>query len=496
MSHEAELLLRYTREKSEDAFAELVRRHIDLVYSVARRQVGGDAHLAEDVTQQVFIALAQKAESLSGRATLSGWLYRSTHFAASDMVRAERRRRAREQEVHTMQEISPSNSGGEIDWGKFRPTIDAAIAELGEGDRDAVSLRFFDGCSFAEIGARLRLTENAARMRVERALDKLHAVLARRGVTSTAAALASELAGQVGNTAPTTLAAAAAGTALVHATAASGLLTTALGSKIVAGIGVGLAVLGIGVAVVERNRAQKTAASLFAAEQQRHALALQMAEMNLRIQQATQRANDAEKDTGELLQAVGAASAHHTGQSGAQPLNRVAGSMEEDERLAYERAFQQETARRRVEEAKARAKVDDEVSRMDDTSKYHRLMELAREYVANCQFQNGLRTYNEAMAAKPRDVPVSDDIKELQAELSAQKAPVGVSLTSDGQTYVMIPGLRLLSKFQTTTLQVLPGNYELVGRRRGFQDVVIPLIVRAGMPPLSASVQCTIPAKQ
>src|SRR3954471_3896988 len=106
MDEDAELLRRYAAEKSEEAFAALVQRHLNLVYSVALRQVNGDAHLAEDVAQQVFTALARKAAALAERPALSGWLYRSTRFAASDIVRVERRRRGRESEAHTMHELS------------------------------------------------------------------------------------------------------------------------------------------------------------------------------------------------------------------------------------------------------------------------------------------------------------------------------------------------------------------------------------------------------
>src|SRR6185295_2966833 len=99
---DAELLRRYAAEKLEAAFAELVRRHLTPVYAYALRQVGGDAHLAEDVTQVVFATLARKAGTLAERHVLGGWLCRTTHFAARDVVRAERRRRAREQEAQTM----------------------------------------------------------------------------------------------------------------------------------------------------------------------------------------------------------------------------------------------------------------------------------------------------------------------------------------------------------------------------------------------------------
>jgi RNA polymerase sigma factor (sigma-70 family) len=221
MSEDAELLRRYAEEKSEEAFAELVRRHLKLVYSVALRQVAGDVHLAEDVAQRVFADLARKAEKLAQRPVLSGWLYRSTHFAASDVVRKEQRRKAREQEAHTMQELNLA-LGDAIDWDRLRPTLDTAIAELGERDRDVVALRFFNECSFVEIGARLRLTENAARMRVERALDKLHTALARRGIASTGVALSIAMGQQAGATVPAGLAASVTSSALASATVVGG----------------------------------------------------------------------------------------------------------------------------------------------------------------------------------------------------------------------------------------------------------------------------------
>ena len=102
MTPDSELLRRYADTRSEEAFAELVRRHVNLVYSAALRQVNGDVHLAQDVAQTVFTDLARKAVSLLRRSTLTGWLYTSAHFAAAKAVRTEQRRHAREQEVHTM----------------------------------------------------------------------------------------------------------------------------------------------------------------------------------------------------------------------------------------------------------------------------------------------------------------------------------------------------------------------------------------------------------
>lgn len=239
MIEDAELLRRYAAERSEAAFAELVRRRLDLVYSVALRQVGGDVHLAQDVTQRVFADLARKATQLADRAVLSGWLYRSAQYAASDVVRSERRRRAREQETQTMNEISSSDPTSTVGWEKFRPVLDQVLGELADTDRDAIALRFLEEQSFPEIGRALRLSEDAARKRVERALDKMHALLARRGMTSTTAALALTLTGQTATSAPAGLAGTVAGAALAGAAAGTvggGLVAFMSMSKIQVGI--------------------------------------------------------------------------------------------------------------------------------------------------------------------------------------------------------------------------------------------------------------------
>jgi RNA polymerase sigma factor (sigma-70 family) len=243
---DSELLRRYAADQSEAAFAELVRRHLPAVYPCAVRQVGGDTHLAEDVAQMVFTTLARKASSLRERQTIGGWLYRTTHFAARDVVRVERRRRAREQEAQTMNEsmIGPEPA---IDWERLHPVLDETLNELSDDDRDAVWLRFFEGRSFVEVGTKLRLTENAARMRVERALDKLHGLLARRGITSTTAALGVVLGSQATVAAPAGLAASIAGAAL-SGTAAAGAINGAVlfmgMTKLQIGIASALAIAG------------------------------------------------------------------------------------------------------------------------------------------------------------------------------------------------------------------------------------------------------------
>lgn len=216
---DSDLLRRYASTGSEEAFAEIVRRRIGLVYSVALRQTRGDRHRAQDVCQTVFSDLARKAATLRDRPVIMGWLYRSAQFAAAGMIRAEQRRQNRENDAQLMHEMLRPD---ETNWDNVRPVIDDALGEIDERDRDVILLRFFDGRPFADIGSRLRLTENAARMRVERALERLGAALAKRGITSTSAALGVALGQQIGAATPAGLAATVTGTALSQASAAAG----------------------------------------------------------------------------------------------------------------------------------------------------------------------------------------------------------------------------------------------------------------------------------
>jgi RNA polymerase sigma factor (sigma-70 family) len=210
MTPDNELLSRYAKARSEDAFAELVRRHVNLVYSAALRQVNGDAHLAQDVAQTVFTDLARKAGSLVRRGSLTGWLYTSAHFAAAKMARTENRRHHREDKF--MREPI-SESALEVDWEKIRPALDDAMHKLKEADREAILLRYFENRQFAEVGTKLGLNENAARMRVERALEKLRAVFTKRGIT-TAAELVSVVSTNAVQMAPAGLAATLATTSI------------------------------------------------------------------------------------------------------------------------------------------------------------------------------------------------------------------------------------------------------------------------------------------
>jgi RNA polymerase sigma factor (sigma-70 family) len=261
MTDDSTLLQRYARDRSESDFAELVRRHLNLVYSAALRQVNGDTHLAQDVTQLVFTDLARKADQLANHRVLAGWLFTSTRFAAAKLVRGARRRQIREQEALLMQEDSPSDPAAQLDWERVRPVLDEALGELDERDREAILLRYMEGRDFAEVGARLALSDNAARMRVDRAVDKLRGLLARRGATSTAAALSLALANQAIVAAPAGLAATVTGTALAGAGTAATLTFMSL-SKLQLGLAGAVLATGAGFYTVQEQTSAALRAEL------------------------------------------------------------------------------------------------------------------------------------------------------------------------------------------------------------------------------------------
>jgi RNA polymerase sigma factor (sigma-70 family) len=214
-----ELLGEYARKGSEAAFATLVSRHINLVYSVALRQVQ-DSALAQDVTQVVFVVLARKARSLGPGTVLPAWLSRTAHYVAADALKAQQRRQRREQEAYMQSALHSTETEAEA-WTAIAPLLDQAMAGLGEKDQSAIVLRFFQAKEMKEVGAELGLSENAAKTRVCRAIEKLRRFFLRRGITASAAVITAAVSAHSVQAAPAGLAQAATAMAMSKGTLAS-----------------------------------------------------------------------------------------------------------------------------------------------------------------------------------------------------------------------------------------------------------------------------------
>lgn len=302
-----ELLHSYVEEESEDAFTEIVRRHVDLVYGTALRQLCGNASLAEDVTQTVFTALASRRKEIVHIRHLTAWLYATTRFTVSHTVRAERRRQDREQKAQVMHALMMETESPE------QPAlppglIDDVLAALDECDREVVLLRYFENQPFAAIGSTLEMSEDAARMRVNRALEKIRALFARRGIKSTAAAISVLLAQQV-VAAPAHLAAGVAasalvGTAVMVATTAGtklGFLTFMTTTK-TAWVASAVVALALGYAGYEYRENVHRRDDLARVTQERETLRDQLSQSERRAAASAERAMRAEQLQSELQQ--------------------------------------------------------------------------------------------------------------------------------------------------------------------------------------------------
>jgi RNA polymerase sigma factor (sigma-70 family) len=261
MNDDLTLLREYTRGKSEEAFAALVSRHVNLVYSVALRQVR-DPHLAEEITQAVFIILARKAGSLGPKTILSGWLCRTARYASANALTIQRRRQHREQEAHMQNILTGGGDASSLPidnetWQQIAPLLDGALEQLGQKDHDAVVLRFFEGRNFKEVGAALGASEDAAKMRVNRALEKLHHYFSKRGISSTTAIIAGAVTANSVQAAPVALAKSVTAVAIVKGSiATASILTLVKGTiklmtwtKLKLALGTSAAILLIGGAV-------------------------------------------------------------------------------------------------------------------------------------------------------------------------------------------------------------------------------------------------------
>ncbi|HTR41278.1 MAG TPA: sigma-70 family RNA polymerase sigma factor [Pseudomonadales bacterium] len=216
------LVRQYVAHQSESAFAALVSRHTNLVYSTTFRRVGS-SQLAEEITQAVFIILARKCSSFDDQTILPGWLYRVTCYASGHALKQELRRRHREQEAYMQSHSDPTEP--EV-WPQITPLLEDAMVRLNQADRDALILRFFEGLSLKEVSTVLGASEAAAKMRVGRALEKLRVYFSRHGVNSTVETIAGAMSAGSVIVAPAALAKTAAAVALAKSATASASTST------------------------------------------------------------------------------------------------------------------------------------------------------------------------------------------------------------------------------------------------------------------------------
>ncbi len=259
-----ELLQEYAAQNSEQAFATIVTRHVNMVYSVSFRHLG-NAHHAEEVTQAVFVILAKKSRDLRKGTILSGWLYQTARLTARNFLRTEIRRQQREQEAY-MQSLS--NETESDVWPQIAPLLDDAMAQLGQKDRDAVALRFFEGKNLRAVGESLGVSEDAAKMRVGRAVEKLRRFFTKRGVAFSATLLSSAIATNSVQAAPVGLISSATSAATNGISLSASTLTIIKGTlkimawtKIKTAIGVSaFLLLAAGATTVAVNLTRSTAA--------------------------------------------------------------------------------------------------------------------------------------------------------------------------------------------------------------------------------------------
>jgi RNA polymerase sigma factor (sigma-70 family) len=295
MTDSQKLLADYVKNGSEPAFRELVARYLNLVHSAAIRLAGGDAHLAEDVAQTVFVDLARMAGGLSSEVMLGGWLHRHTCYVAAKTMRAERRRQSRERQAVAMSSL---NDHSEANLAQLTPFLDDAINRLGARDRTAIMLRFFEQRDLRSVGQALGSNEDAAQKRVARALEKLRALLKKRGVALSVAALGTALNSEAVAAAPAGLAASICGVALASAASGGGaaliLLKLMSLTKLKVGVLSALLLAGVATPLVIQYQSENKLREQLASFRQQADAAAQLKLENERLSNLLAQAGDAQ----------------------------------------------------------------------------------------------------------------------------------------------------------------------------------------------------------
>jgi RNA polymerase sigma factor (sigma-70 family) len=318
--NDLELLRQYDRKGCEDSFAELVHRHLNLVYSVAARQVQSP-QLAEEITQTVFMILARNAAKMKPDTILTAWLYRVTRRVAINLGRAESRRRVREQTAQDMAGLDTDSA----DWAKIEPLLDEAMEQLDDLDRSAILLRFFEDKSLREVGQILGTSEDAARKRISRAVEQLRVCFSASGVAVSSAGLCVILSANAVGAAPVGLGAAICASPMLGGIHSSATVTIAktiamtTTQKVL--LTASLAALAVGAGIHEshvvsglrsqlqaaREQQDPLAADLQDARRQRDAAANQLQLAENQIQQLRRDAAEVPKLRGELARLRNAA---------------------------------------------------------------------------------------------------------------------------------------------------------------------------------------------
>ena len=295
-----ELLKDYCRNGSEEAFATLVNRHLDLVYSAALRQVRSP-EAAQDVTQSVFADLARSAHRLKPDTLLPAWLYEVTRRTAIDLIRKESRRQSREQRGLEMTDMNTGSS----DWTHIEPLLDEAMESLRPTDRAAVVLRYFQNKSLREVGQSLGLSEDSAQKRVSRATERLRHFLSKRGITVGTSGLALALTANAVQSAPTGL-----GSLVCSASIISGVtfqqattlgVTKAIAMTTIQKCSIGAVLAGVlGTGIYQTQKATRFQALSLELEQQQAPLTEEVRQLRQAQEQARGKLEQAQQEIEQL----------------------------------------------------------------------------------------------------------------------------------------------------------------------------------------------------